>query len=144
MKLAKLLLQIKRPKFFFTDSPAVLNEMKIPFDFAVAQSIFSHCGLDLIVSWVSSIANCLTSNGALIATFFPGETDNAKLGWTYPGLRQLQAGYPEKIATEAQLRFEILDWRHPRQTWALFAAPEFDTAWFQNKPLIWNTMLREW
>ncbi len=29
-------------------------------------------------------------------------------------------------AAEAGLRFELLDWKHPRQTWALFAAPKFD------------------
>ena len=140
-EIGETLIPIKRPKFFFTDSPAVLNEMKIRFDFAVAQSIFSHCGLDLIVSWVSSIAHCLRSNGALVATFFPGETDNAKLGWTYPGCVSYKPDTLKMVASEAQLRFEILDWRHPRQTWALFAAPEFDMAWFQNKPLTWNTML---
>jgi SAM-dependent methyltransferase len=39
------------------------------------------------------------------------------------------------------LRFEILDWKHPRQMWALFAAPKFDSGWFKNKPLTWNAGL---
>src|SRR5256886_14754516 len=43
-----------------------------------------------------------------------------------------------QAAAEAGLRFELLDWRHPRQTWALFAAPKFDSGWFKNKPLTWN------
>ena len=36
------------------------------------------------------------------------------------------------------LRFEILDWKHPRQTWALFAAPGFNSTWFKDRPLTWN------
>jgi SAM-dependent methyltransferase len=140
-EVGETLLQIKRPRFFFTDSPVVLNEMQARFDFAVAQSVFSHCGLDLITRWISFIANSLTPSGALIATFFPSEIDNTKEGWIYPGCVSYKPDTFRTVATEAELRFEILDWRHPRQTWALFAAPKFDTAWFQNKPLTWNTML---
>jgi len=81
---SRIFIRLLAPEIFFTDSPVVLNKMKIPFDFAVAQLVFSHCGLDLIVSWVSSITNCLASIGALVSTFFTGETDNAELGWTYP------------------------------------------------------------
>jgi hypothetical protein len=77
----------------------------------------------------------------LIATFFPSETDNTKEGWIYPGCVSYKRDTLRKVATEAGLRFEILDWRHPKQTWALFAAPQFDMTWFQNKPLTWNTML---
>jgi SAM-dependent methyltransferase len=140
-EVGETLLQIKHPRFFFTDSPVVLNEMQARFDFAVAQSIFSHCGLDLITRWISFIANSLTPSGALIATFFPSETDNTKEGWIYPGCVSYKPDTLRKVATEAGLRFEILDWRHPKQTWALFAAPQFDMTWFQNKPLTWNTML---
>jgi len=39
------------------------------------------------------------------------------------------------------LRFEILDWKHTRQTWALFAAAKFDSSWFENTPLTWNAAL---
>jgi hypothetical protein len=46
-----------------------------------------------------------------------------------------------QVAADAGLRFEILDWKHPRQTWALFAAPKFDSGWFKNKPLTWNAGL---
>ena len=98
--------------------------MKMPFDFAVAQSVFSHCGLDLIVSLVSSIANCFPSIEALVATFFTGETDNAELGWTYAAASVVTPDTLRTVAEEAQ--FEILDWHHPRQTWALFAEPELD------------------
>ena len=47
-ELGETLVQIKRPTFFFSDSPDTISQAKIAFDFALAQSIFSHCGLDLI------------------------------------------------------------------------------------------------
>jgi len=140
-EIGESLLRIKRPKFFFTDSPATLTDMEVRFDFAVAQSIFSHCGLDLITRWISFIANFLTPNGALVATFFPSESNNTKTGWIYPGCVGYRPDTLGNVATKAGLRFELLDWRHPRQTWALFAAPGFDMTWFQDKPLTWNTML---
>jgi len=80
-------------------------------------------------------------NGALDATFLPSENDNIEAGWIYPACVSYNPDTLRGVAAEAGLRFEILDWRHPRQTWALFAAPEFDTAWFQNRPLTWNTRL---
>lgn len=140
-EVGETLLQIKRPKFFFTNSPATLTELKVTFDFAVAQSIFSHCGLDLIVPWLSAIAPSLAPTGALVATFLPSEKDTTETGWIYPGCVKFKPDTLKNAAAEAGLRFEVLDWRHPRQTWALFAAPQFDAAWFQNKPLTWNTML---
>src|SRR4029450_11734829 len=140
-EIGETLLQIKRPKFYFTDSPAILANIKIAFDFAVAQSIFSHCGLDLIAPWLSFIARSLAVDGALVATFLIGEEDSPKMGWIDPACVSYKSDTLRRVAAETGLRFEVLDWRHPRQTWALFAAPKFDAAWFQNKPLTWNTML---
>jgi hypothetical protein len=134
-------LQIKRPKFYFSDSPAILGEVKIALNFAVAQSIFSHYGLNLIAPWLSFIAKSLALNGALVATFLPSEKDNIEAGWTYPACVSYKPDTLRGVAAEAGLRFEILGWRHPRQTWALVAAPEFNTAWCQNQPLTWNTRL---
>src|SRR5207253_6575513 len=43
-ELGETLVQVKQPTFFFSDSPNVVFQAKIPFDFALAQSIFSHSG----------------------------------------------------------------------------------------------------
>ncbi len=115
-ELGETLVQIKRPTFFFSDSPDTIAEAKVAFDFALAQSIFSHCGLDLIKRWLSAISCSLAQDGVLAATFLIG-------------------------AKDVNLRFEILDWKHPRQTWAIFAAPKFDSSWFKDRPLTWNTGL---
>ena len=113
------------------------------FDFVLAQSIFSHCGLDLIKNWLSAISRSLAQNGALIATFLIGEEDSRKMGWIYPECVNYRPATLERAAADINLRFQILDWKHPRQTWALFAAPEFDSGSLKNKPLTWNAALKE-
>jgi SAM-dependent methyltransferase len=138
-ELGEALLEIKRPTFFFSDSPGTIAQARVSFDFALAQSIFSHCGLDLIKNWLSAISGSLAEDGALVATFLPGEQDAPTRGWVYPECVNYRPVTMRQAAAEAGLRFELLDWRHPRQTWALFAAPKFDSGWFKNKPLTWNT-----
>jgi len=140
-ELGETLVQIKRPTFFFSDSPDTISQSKTIFDFAVAQSIFSHCGLDLIKGWLSAISRSLAKDGALVATFLIGEEDCTQTGWIYPDCVNYRPATLERVAKDLNLRLEILDWKHPRQTWALFAAPEFNSTWFKDRPLTWNTTL---
>jgi SAM-dependent methyltransferase len=140
-ELGQAVVQIKRPTFFFTDSPETVVRAKVSFDFVLAQSIFSHCGLDLINGWLSAVSRSLAQDGALIATFLPGEEDSQRAGWVYPECVNYLPATLARAAADVSLRFEILDWKHPRQTWALFAAPKFDSGWFKNKPLTWNAGL---
>src|SRR5215813_8032070 len=140
-ELGETLVEIKRPTFFFSDSPETIAQAGTAFDFALAQSIFSHCGLDLIKGWLSAISRSLAHGGALVATFLIGEQDSAQTGWIYPDCVNYRPATLERAARDVNLRFEILDWKHPRQTWALFAAPGFDSSWFKDRPLNWNTRL---
>ena len=140
-ELGETLLEIKSPTFFFSDSPDMIAQANTSFDFVLAQSIFSHCGLDLVKNWLSAISHSLAQNGALIATFLIGEEDSSKTGWIYPDCVNYRRATLERAASDVKLRFEILDWKHPRQTWALFAAPKFDSDWLRNKPLTWNAAL---
>jgi cyclopropane fatty-acyl-phospholipid synthase-like methyltransferase len=140
-ELGETLVQIKRPTFFFSDSPDTISQAKMSFDFALAQSIFSHCGLDLIKGWLSAISRSLARDGALVATFLIGEEDSAQTGWIYPDCVNYRLATLERAAKDVNLRFEILDWKHPRQTWALFAAPKFDSSWFKDRALTWNAAL---
>ena len=142
-ELGEALLQIKHPTFFFSDSPEAIAQAKVSFDFALAQSIFSHCGLDLIQNWLSAISPSLAEDGALVATFLPGEQDSPTGGWVYPECVNYRPSTMRQAAAEAGLRFEILDWKHPRQTWAVFAAPKFDLSWFKDRALTWNASLEK-
>jgi len=60
------MLKIKKPTFSFRTS---LEEFHNPLnlDYALAQSIFSHCGMDLIKGWLTQVSFHLKDNGALIA-----------------------------------------------------------------------------
>jgi SAM-dependent methyltransferase len=140
-ELGETVVQTKQPTFFFTDSPEIVVQARVSFDFALAQSIFSHCGLDLIRDWLSAISRSLAPDGALVATFLIGEEDSAQTGWIYPDCVNYRPATLERAAKDVNLRFEILDWKHPRQTWALFAAPGFNSTWFKDRPLTWNTGL---
>jgi len=142
-ELGRALLEIKRPTFFFSDSPETIAQAKVPFDFALAQSIFSHCGLDLIKNWLSAMSHAIAENGALVATFLPGEEDSPQRGWVYPEYVKYRPATLRRVAAEASLRFELLDWGHPQQKWAIFAGPKFDSGWFKNRPLTWNSGLRK-
>jgi hypothetical protein len=142
-ELGETLVQIKRPTFLFSDSPQAIARPNIAFDFALAQSIFSHCGLDLIKGWLSAVSHSLATDGALVATFLIGENDCTKTSWIYPECVNYRPTTLERAAKEVNLRFEILDWNHPRQTWALFAAPEFNSSWFKDRPLTWNAGLEQ-
>jgi SAM-dependent methyltransferase len=142
-ELGETLLQIKCPTFFFSNSPDTIAQANISFDFALAQSIFSHCGLDLIKNWLSAISRSLAHNGVLIATFLIGDEDSPKKGWIYPDCVNYRPATLEWAAADVDLRFEILDWKHPRQTWALFATPKFDSSWFKDRSLTWNASLEK-
>jgi cyclopropane fatty-acyl-phospholipid synthase-like methyltransferase len=140
-EVGETLVQIKRPTFLFSGSPDIITQSKVAFDFALAQSIFSHCGLDLIKDWLAAISRSLARNGALVATFLIGDEDSRQTGWIYPECVNHPSATLERAAMDVDLRFEILDWKHPRQTWALFAAPGFDSTWFKDRSLTWNAGL---
>ncbi|MGA2027192.1 MAG: class I SAM-dependent methyltransferase [Syntrophobacteraceae bacterium] len=139
-EIGKDLIGIKRPKFYVNDCAKDLTTDAL-FDFTIAQSIFSHCGPDLVERWLNDISPHLKDSGALAATFIIGDQDCQDRGWFYPACVNYRAETLESLARNAGLKFLLLDWKHPRQQWALFVKPQFDTTWFQNRPLTWNTLL---
>lgn len=133
-------IHIKQPQFYYSDSTEDLPSDKL-YDFVVAQSIFSHCGPNLVEQWLAGISSHLTASGALVATFLIGEEDCQESGWFYPNCVYYKAETMALFAENAGLRLKLLDWKHPRQSWGLYIKPDFDTTWFENRPLTWNTFL---
>ena len=140
-EIGESLLEIKEPQFIYTDSPSDLASREGSFDFVVAQSIFSHCGWDLMTRWLRGISACLRPSGALVATFIKSDIGSERAGWIYPDCVAHTEPSLREAASAMGFTFEILDWKHPRQTWALFARELFDTSWFEHRPLTWNTMV---
>jgi SAM-dependent methyltransferase len=139
------LVRIKQPRFLFTADPAEIppaDDRGNAFDFALAQSVFSHSGLDLVRGWLAALRRRLRPTGALLATYLPGDADFAGSGWVYPSCVSYR---PVTLADEARragFDWIPLDWAHPRQSWALWAGPAFDSRWIGDAPPSWNESLR--
>ncbi len=134
------LIQIKKPVFSF-NTTADEFEQPLNLDFAVAQSIFSHCGRDLLQGWLAQIAYHLKEDGALLATFLIDEQDYEGNGWIYPGCVKYTPETMTAMAAEVGLGFDILDWAHPRQTWAMFSKAKHDKSLITSGDITWNRLL---
>jgi SAM-dependent methyltransferase len=128
-------LRRKRPRLIVSADPSALPQTP-PFDFALAQSVFSHTGPDLLAGWLAGVSEVLGERGVLVATYVPG-ADAAPPGWT-PEFVTYTEGTLRRMATEAGLRFRPIDWRHPGQRWAIFPKPGFDDSWIPNGGPSWN------
>lgn len=139
-ELGKDLINIKQPQFVFSTS---LDSFKQPLnaDYAIAQSIFSHCGLDLIQTWLSQLSSHLNPQGALFATFLTDTQDYSGQGWVYPACVNYQTETLKELAVACGFQFQMLDWAHPRQAWAIFAKPQYDMQWIENGAIHWNRVV---
>ncbi len=129
-EIGKDLVRIKAPTFSFRDS---MQDFKDPLelDFAVAQSIFSHTGLDLFENWLSEVSYHLKDEGVLLATFLVGDTDSNRTGWIYPGSVKFVPETISNLALKHGLSFQLLDWFHPRQSWAAFYKNDYNPSRLQ-------------
>ena len=119
-------LRVKRPTFS-TIADFDLAQLGERFDFALAQSIFSHTFGDLARKGLSGLRECLAEGGVLLATFFEREQTAEGSGWRYPTNVPYTWDAFSAIADEAGLAVRRLEWPHPRQTWFAGALDE-DTA----------------
>ncbi|GJM44807.1 MAG: hypothetical protein DHS20C21_16490 [Gemmatimonadota bacterium] len=131
------LVKIKKPTFSFQASLAEF-ESPLDLDYAVAQSIFSHSGQDLVGQWLSQVSSHLKEEGALVATFLSDRQDFDGHGWIYPGCVKYRPETMADLAARSGLTFRVLDWAHPRQTWALFAKKDHDRSLIESGEITWN------
>jgi len=132
-------IRLKRPVFSYRDS---LEEFAEPLqaDYALAQSIFSHCGLDLIDQWLRQISQHLKPTGALFATFLIADRDFQGSGWVYPDCVNYRIETMVSVAATHGLKFALLNWKHPRQAWGLFAREKYDYSMIRDGNLAWNNL----
>jgi SAM-dependent methyltransferase len=133
--------RIKQPTFLIGASIPELPET-LGIDYAFAQSIFSHCGVDLIQGWLAQTALHLKDSGALLATFIHGEKDFDGSGWVYPGCVEFTSATMSNLARAAGLKFKILPWAHPGvQTWALFSKAGYSNDFIDQDLISWNALI---
>lgn len=139
-EIGRSLLAIKKPTISYHASMEEFNE-PLKLDYAVAQSIFSHCGKDLIERWLSQVSFHLKDDGALLATFLIDGKDFDGHGWIYPGCVHYKPETMLDMASEFDLNFDVLDWSHPRQSWALFSKKKHDRSLIDGGPISWNRVV---
>jgi hypothetical protein len=119
--------RIKAPIFHFrSDAQGIPAHSQ---RWVLAQSIFTHCGPDLLDLWLKDVAEILGPEGSLVANFVQYEGDSNALspllgavdvvsnGWIYPGLTGHSWATIEGTCARHGLRARLLDYRHPRFSW---------------------------
>jgi len=121
-ELGRGVIELKRPSFRYV-SDFSLSGFEVPFDFVMAQSVFSHTYPDLFAEGLRGIAQALAPDGLLFATFVAGEETPKGSGWRYP--ENVPYRWPEvrRLAREAGLVARRLRWPHPRQRWFVAGRP---------------------
>ncbi|MCR9154212.1 MAG: class I SAM-dependent methyltransferase [Bacteroidetes bacterium] len=115
------LIDLKSPTFSESDN-FQLAAFNTSFDYAIAQSIFSHASGEQIISCLKEVGANLNAEGLFLATFIWGTEDYQGSEWVYPGCVSFTQETIAKWAwNEAGLKMEATNWPHPNgQNWALF------------------------
>jgi len=127
----------REPTFLFEttlDSLPAANR----FDYVVAQSIFSHTAPDLLARWLIDIAARLADGGILLATIVEGDSPCEGSGWVYPECVEYSLDGMAKLCRGVGLKFSVLDWYHPRQTWCGIYNGGFNAALLNDGRPSWN------
>ncbi len=95
------------------------------FDFILAQSIFSHAGLDLAAEALAGFKAALAERGLIVLTFIhsdrTGGIEQHAPGWTYPACVSYAPETLQRLFAEAGLFGRAIPWFHPRQSWYVAA-----------------------
>lgn len=133
------LLEVRQPTFIYgtdLDDPSY----DAVFDYAIAQSIWSHTGPDLLDKWVKELSRGLNDTGVVFATFIESDEDFTGSGWIYPECVEFRQDTIRDVATRHGFLFQVLDWAHPRQTWCALYKPGFNAALLNDGKPSWNHM----
>ena len=96
------------------------------FDFILAQSVFSHTGLDLMIVALTGFRDALAPNGLVAATFIHADDTGAPepltCGWIYPGVVRYTPDRLQQVLQQIGLHGRRIPWFHPnRQSWYVLA-----------------------
>ena len=119
------MIDLKRPMFLHHADFSVAP-FGTSFDYILAQSIFSHAGLDVVSRCLTEFRSCLATSGLILATFVqPHQLGTAGdfrgSGWVYPECVTYTIETALAAIRRAGLVGRALPWFHPRQTWFAMA-----------------------
>jgi len=121
IELVKYGLVPKAPCLYLTDDFDLSCIPDQQFDYAIAQSVFTHLTPEMIELCLARVMPRLTSGGRFYASFFDSGDESIELGEAHPW-RQNELSdprYPVKlfrsIASRLGIKVDLLgDWNHPR------------------------------
>jgi SAM-dependent methyltransferase len=129
------LVDLKCPSFSHNDDFCVPFTQL--FDFAIAQSIFSHTDKATTVRGLKNIAEALTDSGILLATFIEDEDYSGPESWVYPGITTFTKATIKSMTSAAGLHSCRVPWFHPAQTWYLLSKSKASLpSWFAAQSLL--------
>jgi SAM-dependent methyltransferase len=91
------------------------------FDFIVAQSIFSHAGLDIIETALKGFYEALSDSGLAAVTVIHSGAPESAIGWIYPECVAHSAEAFDAAVAASGLFGRRIPWFHPRQNWHVLA-----------------------
>lgn len=113
------LIRLKQARFHYQDHARNLS-IDRPFDFILLQSIFSHCGEDLIEQWLKELEPLLAPEGIMVFTWKDGKQDSGEQGWLYPGLVHYRPPtFDALLERSLNGYWRHIRWPHPMQRWTL-------------------------
>lgn len=115
-QVGKDLVCIKKPHFY-SHTNFRADECGKDFDFILAQSIFSHTGIDLFQIALQSFHAALSDKGIAVFTTVDSKVENIVNGWKYPGCVSYSSDTVHRLCLKVNLASRELPWYHPRQKW---------------------------
>lgn len=123
-ELGQSLVDLKAPRFNNSANFEIglFNEQ---FDFAIAQSIFSHASAVQIRTCLREVCQTLKPEGLFLATFIWGKDNYQEDEWVYPGCVSYKPNTIKDWAwKDCGLKMQETNWPHPNgQNWAIFFSP---------------------
>ena len=121
-QLGRDILKIKSP------STSSNNDFAVPFsgvsfDFILAQSVFSHTGLDVAENILKEFSRVLAPRGIIAVTFSLSHdgSDFSGSGWVYPKCVRYRTDTVTDLANRVGLIAIEIPFFHPRQRWFLMS-----------------------
>jgi SAM-dependent methyltransferase len=119
-------IRIKQPSFSFNDDFRC-SVFGIKFDYIVAQSILTHCGLDLARRLLGELSGALAPSGIAAFSALEAEARDATpgaSGWIYPSCVAYGKSTLVRLCAEAGLACRRIPWHHPEASWYVAALPK--------------------
>ena len=137
------LIDIKKPRFSFRSDCAEI-EKGLKFDFIFLQSIFSHCGTDLIAHWLAELYPLMDNETLLVGTYFKNqrgyESSSVRDGWVYPSLVSYTEERFKTFFKPFDLQYQEFKWPHPMQQWFMATKSNSSLARASQTGLIFQTV----